>query len=1841
MIDSPANSPAMAERLLLLGQGEFFMPLTPSFFHSRFSNPVRRVARRLLRYSHSRKLLCFALVFNFMIIPSPAIVGQLSALASTSLVDSTVQASIAAIRLAAFVVKPLLYSKPSAQQKETLEDRIANVAHIQISPRRFVAYLGQAQKFSALPTNYDDQIIQGVRFSWESSDPDKVQIDDTGQARFLQPGRAFIICRAGATQARIPVIVRPSGRPWQSDQEWRADQESLPESDTPTGTSGAMAGLLPSLLNQLTPTASAQSSWPNDFGYDELWTEPRNLVGSPLNRVVEATRAGSVLPEGSNFEFAVPLFGLGGRGLGTNLTLYYNSRVWTRRNNAVAFDAITGWPGPGFSLGFGRLVFVSPGIGSNPTGKYMLVDPDGTRHYLGSGTWMDTATYETSDGSHIRFIGNARYGGTLKYKDGTTVMITPVNNRLVPTQIFDTNGNLIDIAYKPDCYTDGSGTHCGVFPPASIDYITDTLGRIIQFQYDANGKLTSITTPGFGGTAQNPITQTIVQFDYQTLSVSHNFSGLTVEHVGGNGNNLRHVYFPATNTGYKFTYSGYGMIYNLSMRRSMTISGSTISDGTESASVVYNYPTSGATQQTDVPAFTQRTENATNASQGIYTYSTSTDSFAQTKTFTMTQPDSSTVNFTRSTNSSSVANGLLVQLEVKTGSSSLGKSVLTYANDGGGSPQVQSIMVYDDNGTTAKLDFDYDANGNVTNKREYGYQISGAWQVRRRTHWSYTTIGAAVNLVTEVDVYDAQQNTNDADDVLLAKTTYAYDNYASMGGMEDYGGAQPPGHSLSWGTGVTTRGNVTGISRWTDLQANTSITHLAKYDIFGNVVKAQVSCCQEKDFTRTDMTYWSQPDSVTSGDINGVHETTSADYDFNTSLPISGTNAMGLTTTMGYNAAFQPSTTTLPTGVTASGSMNYATLTASSTTTYDDGGTQKTLTTTTLFDGWGQTIQNVAVNNAQVNTAYDAMGRMTSRTNPFTAGGTPGPATTIQYDLPNKAIITTLPDSNTVRRDYSGNTVTTTDQVNRKIKHETDSLGRLMKVTEQDSSGTLSQETGYSYNLLNHLMQVNQGNQLRSYNYDALGRLLYERIPEQTATINDGTGTMWSSQYTYTEFSAIATKQDARGVVTTYSYDSLHRLIQTSYNTVTGVTTAPNVTYTYDTDGVYGTSAPGQLMRVNIGTDYQERYTFDSIDRIASVIKKLGTKTYTTSYQYNEASQMTQLTYPSTRAINIGHDSIGRVNALTGYLSNMSYNVSGQVSGLTLGNGVSETYGYDANRLQMTSQTATKSGTTLISLTYSYQASAGQMGAGSTAGNAGQLMSISGTINGTTESASYTYDNLERLTTSNQTSNGSSAQRRFAYDRWGNRTGMWDAVSGGTQIQSFTLQQSGGVPTNRISSVTSGTTVSYTYDNNGNVTNDGVHAYTYDSENRLVSVDSGATASYAYDAHNRRYKKTVGGTVTHYVWEGNEVLAEHNGSTGAVLVDYIYSGSRMIAKVASGTTNYFLNDRLSMRLVLNTSGSVVGRQAHLPFGEDFAETGTQMKQHFTSYERDSETGTDYAVNRQYNQTVGRFLRVDLKTGNIASPQSLNRYIYTKNDPVNKIDPTGLEDIVPGKCYKVVGDKLVEIPCEDDPANEPPGMDDPRLSVTESYWYWGGTPYGFGMNDPFRRIPWNPDLLKPTPGRRPCPESPNHVPEGVDIDKNIAYAKEVFTDIMFPSDPTVPDIVNLEVLLIWFIGQVKPGGPWDYKRGGNDQYENFGNFHYGAVGAAIGLDKETLVRAAGWVQAHVQGGGGENSPGFISGLLQILLGAGGEYPHGDERVDSEWIKWGAKYYRRKFVEQDCD
>jgi RHS repeat-associated protein len=1607
---------------------------------SRMSYFISRISKSFRHSSTSRKLICLILILNLLTWPGADFALRQLPLIAAAAFDLTADS----LGRASMLMKRVLAAAAAAPKQETMEDRHAQVARVRITPSKFVGYEGQAVTFSALGTDLYDRAIQGVKLTWQSSDADKILIDEAGRATFLKPGLATISCRAGAAQATAPVLIRPGRRPLQTDAQWLADQARLSADGGITGGPGASASLIPSLLEHLSPTAHAQGGIVQpDFAYDEMWSEPRNLVGLPPHRAIEPTRLGPVLPEGSNFEFAVPIADLGGRGISASLMLHYNSRVWTQRGNTVTFDPLRGWPFAGFSLGFGHIVT----YGEPTSKKFVLVDPDGTLHYLGSGNGNVASVYQTSDGTHITYVGDAVYGGMLRFNDGTKVTISVVNNRLLPTQITDPNGNYIQIAYKNS--SEG-------YPAQAIDYVRDTLGRVISFFYDSSFSLRRIEVPAVGGTSQNPLTRKIY-FGYQDRSLTFNFNWFSTftenTTYGQSLRALRQVYFAETQTGHRFDYSDYGMIYNTSSRRQMSISFASdplgvIGDGVESASVSFNYPTSGSTMIDDAPAFTQRTESGTGTPSGTHSYSTSTDAGAQTMTFTISRPDSSQLLLTRSTNGASVANGLLVQSEVKSGSASFAKNIFSYANDAGGSVQVQSVTGFDDAvpPNQTKVDFDYDQYGNVTNQREYGFQENGNWQVRRRTQLTYKTDSAYVNeylrrLITEAAVYDANN-------VMLARTAFTYDDYAAMGGMENYGGsAAPPGHLSSHrNTALTVRGNTTGVTQWTDMAANTSISRLMKLDYFGNVVKAQVSCCNQRSFTFAQDTYWTSPQSVTSGDPAGVHLTSTMAYDFNTLAVTSETDPNNLTTSYSYDLATRLTQTTFATGATQTTSYNDGALSVSTSLNFVERGVNRTAITSAVFGGWGQPTQSVNIHGGQVNITYDSMGRVQSRTNPFQHGGQPGPSTSYQYDALGRVKKKTLPNGNTLQSTYSGAATTGTDQVSRKMQGQVDGLARLVKVTEQNASGVLAQETGYTYDLLDRLTQVSQGGQLRAYKYDALGRLMFERTPEQSATINDGTGQMWSVKYTYTDFHAVESRTDSRGVVTTYGYDELHRLTSITYDTsnAPAVATTPSVTYNYDRTS--NSSTKGLLLSVVVGSGYREDYSYDGFNRVSSLTKRIEASNYTTSYQYNTANQLSEIIYPSGRVVKQNHDSIGRLSSVTDtllnpYLSQIAYSPAGQVTGWTLGNNVSESFSYDSQTLQMTGQTATRSGTQLLSLTYGYNAQAGQMGQGTTAGNAGQLTSVTGTINGQAESASYTYDLLGRLVTANQTSNAVSAQRRYEYDQWGNRTAVWNATSGGTQIQAISLQQSGGVPTNRVNTITTnGQTLNCTYDPAGNVTNDGALSFSYDAESRVVSVNGGLSGQYSYDAANRRVKKAAGAVTTHYIWEGGQMIAEYSTSGG--WVDYIYAGSKMVARYFSmNQIRYFINDRLGVRLILDNGGNVVGRQTTLTYGEEVGSSGESDKHKFTSYERDAETGLDYAVNRFYSSSTDRFYSADKVRGNVFNPQRLNRYSYTRNDPVNRVDRLGLED---SRCFtdpetgeEVCGPaEVIDVPAGDDSFIDP-------------------------------------------------------------------------------------------------------------------------------------------------------------------------------------------------------------
>ena len=84
-----------------------------------------------------------------------------------------------------------------------------------------------------------------------------------------------------------------------------------------------------------------------------------------------------------------------------------------------------------------------------------------------------------------------------------------------------------------------------------------------------------------------------------------------------------------------------------------------------------------------------------------------------------------------------------------------------------------------------------------------------------------------------------------------------------------------------------------------------------------------------------------------------------------------------------------------------------------------------------------------------------------------------------------------------------------------------------------------------------------------------------------------------------------------------------------------------------------------------------------------------------------------------------------------------------------------------------------------------------------------------------------------------------------------------------------------------------------------------------------------------------------------------------------------------------------------------------------------------MRQHFTGQQRDNETGLDYFIARYYSSTQGRFTSSDPLGGQIVNPQSLNKYVYVRNNPLRLTDPTGMYVCADGKKCDSDEDKKFE------------------------------------------------------------------------------------------------------------------------------------------------------------------------------------------------------------------------
>jgi len=803
----------------------------------------------------------------------------------------------------------------------------------------------------------------------------------------------------------------------------------------------------------------------------------------------------------------------------------------------------------------------------------------------------------------------------------------------------------------------------------------------------------------------------------------------------------------------------------------------------------------------------------------------------------------------------------------------------------------------------------------------------------------------------------------------VASASYSYDASGNRTGETDYTGGTPSTVSRAF-----TYGSYGVLTSQTDFNANT--TSYSSFACGSNTAFPQTASLPLSFFTSTS---WNCNGGVVTQVKNPNNQATAYSYDTThnlwrvaeTSFPNGGS------TTTAHTSTTQ---TDVETAITSSTSRHDQ---------LDLDGLGRVLTSALVSDPDGETY---------VTTSYDALGRTSTVSNPYRTSSV---GNTYAYDALNRVTKVTHADSSYFQIAYGGSASQScspstygygyptlySDEVQDKRQTFTDALGRVIEVDEPNSSGSLTVNTCYTYDVLNNLYQLLQGSETRTFVHDELSRLTQATTPEAGTVYlyySTTAGALCSGNP-----KAVCRRTDARGITTTYTYDSLNRNTGKSYSNSNPTATA----YTYDQTSCLGLSVScynkGQRTTMTDASG-STQWAYDAMGRVLIEHRTIGSVTNNIAYTYNLDGSIATLTYPSGRTITYTVSAAQRAQSAVdtadsiNYVLDATYAPQGALGGALLGEsgsfgGITYAATY-TNRMLPYTVSATSSAGSALNLTFGYYANR-------------NVETITNNLN-TARTQTFTYDNLNRLATAQtQATSGTYCWGQgFGYDRYAN-------LQTATVTQCTAPMLSLSVNTNNQI-----TNSGFAYDASGDMASDGTYSYAWDARNRLQSAGG---VSYTYDGDGKRVMKSSG---TLY-WNSPDgtALAETN-SSGTTLNEYIFFyGNRIARRDSSGNVYYYFQDQLATTKTLTTSAGVVCYDADfLAFGSERPYTISCAQNYkFTGLERDSETGNDHTLHRMYDSSLGRWLTPDRHRGDLFNPQSWNRYGYVMNNPTSFADPLGL------------------------------------------------------------------------------------------------------------------------------------------------------------------------------------------------------------------------------------------
>ncbi len=735
------------------------------------------------------------------------------------------------------------------------------------------------------------------------------------------------------------------------------------------------------------------------------------------------------------------------------------------------------------------------------------------------------------------------------------------------------------------------------------------------------------------------------------------------------------------------------------------------------------------------------------------------------------------------------------------------------------------------------------------------------------------------------------------------------------------------------------------------------------------------------------------------------------------------------------------------------------------------------------YNQFGYPQQITDMNGVVTQLSYGARGRLTGKT-------INGKLTSYSYDLTGH-LVKIQPPGVKGRIDLSytpaGQLESIHDQLGNYVQFSYDNEGNRTEEQHFDSGNILHRSLTYEYDSFNRLQKI--------INPDTSFTLL--------ATDNNGN---------------VVQVTDAMNRITGYAYDSLDRL---------NITTEPNAVITAVThdsrDNPTGVTDP---------ENYATTYHFDDFGNLT---RRVSADTCTTEYTYDPAGNTTSLVDAESRTSSFAYDALNRLTAVS--FADPSQNISylydeaaalngiGRLTSVTDPQG-SSSFQYDSlGRITRATRTTDGiSGSTVytwndrnnpVSMTYptgteiTIQRYDNETVSGLLVDGQPLTENVSYLPFGPEEDVVFG-NNLFTLDRSYATGyfrlesiNTPTLHYQYQYYADG-RVKQIDGVEEPALIKGRTEYVT--LPANnRMDYVTlpEQGVHSYSHDNNGNITSNGVFTYTWNQLNQLIEVHQGTTlvAQYGYDGFGRRVKKTVSGTVTLFYYDlQNRLIAETDGS-GTPLRDYIYQNDNLVALKLYGSqagVYYVISDHLGTpQQVVDSTGTVVWKAAYQPFGKAQVITETITSNlRFPGQYFDAETGLHYNLHRYYDPATGRYISADP----IGLQGGINLYAYVQNDPVDAVDPWGLwvknnfdkpilikpehgppEWLDPGECYNDDIDG-VKPPRWDGDWYKVKGNDEYKTNVTIDKWGFP-TPSGDFGGLGGTNFPDLGSLTDPLPGRK--------------------------------------------------------------------------------------------------------------------------------------------------------------